>query len=222
MDNKRTIPTTHLPLNHIHNNEGQVEGIKRNPREIDKADYERLVRSLKEDPEMLSMREILVYRYGKDKYIAIGGNMRLRALRELGYETAPCKIIPDATPLEAINRYIIKDNGAFGRWDQDLLANEWDAELLKEWGAPVEDWNAVPEEKEKAEDDNFDETKEDIPSITKPGDIWRLGDHRLMCGDSTLPEHVQKLVGGGTDRPVAHRPSVQCQRQQQPRNEDRE
>ena len=89
--------------------------------------------------------------------------------------------------------FIIKDNVGFGEWDMDALANEWDAEELNDWG--IEDYlHAEDFEKEAEEDDYSDEDTENAPTRCNPGDIWILGNHRLMCGDSTKESDVAKLM----------------------------
>lgn len=138
-----------IPLSLLELNEGQLSvidpetnrqvGLPRNPRWIRDARFEALKKSIEDAPEMLDLREILVYSLsgikGKDgRYIVIGGNMRLRALRELGYAEAPCKVLDPATPMEKLREYTIKDNEGFGQNDFDILANEWDGEELSGWG----------------------------------------------------------------------------------------
>lgn len=92
--------------------------------------------------------------------------------------------------------FIIKDNASFGDWDMDALANEWDAVDLDNWGCIK--WDDLPPwEDVKAEDDNFDEAEGVIEVRCKVGDVWQLGKHRLMCGDSVKLEEVKKLMGGG-------------------------
>lgn len=92
--------------------------------------------------------------------------------------------------------FIIKDNLSFGKWDWDALADDWDETQLEEWGLDVwqlEDEEEAPETKE----DDFDEEQDEIHIRCKKGDIWQLGEHRLMCGDTTDLETVKTLMGGG-------------------------
>jgi hypothetical protein len=124
------INTQLLPLSKIEKNTGQIEGLPKNPRTIKDADYRRLVQSITDNPEMLSLRELLVYPHG-GKFVIIGGNMRFEALRELGYKEAPVKIIPASATVEQLRAYTLKDNGSFGDWDFDLLANEWELSELE-------------------------------------------------------------------------------------------
>lgn len=90
--------------------------------------------------------------------------------------------------------FIIKDNVSFGKWDWEALANDWDEEQLGEWGLDV--WQ--PEQEEETPETKEDEFDEDgaIEVRCKKGDIWQLGEHRLMCGDSTDSEDIYKLMNG--------------------------
>jgi len=102
-----------------------------NPRTIRKDQLSRLVKSLREFPEMLEARPIVV----DPDYVVLGGNMRLKAAQEAGLAQVPVYV---ATWEEAkAKEFVIKDNLAFGEWDWDMLANEWDAEELDEWGMPL-------------------------------------------------------------------------------------
>jgi hypothetical protein len=114
-------------------NTGQIEGLPKNPRFIRDDKFAKLVQSIKDDPEMLDLRELLVIPHGKE-YVVIGGNMRLRAMIECGHKEAPCKVLDKATPPEKLRAYAAKDNVGFGEWDWDALANEWDAGELSAWG----------------------------------------------------------------------------------------
>ena len=125
-------------------NKGQIEGLPKNPRFIRDERYKALVKSIEDAPEMLKLRELLVVEHGK-KYVVIGGNMRLRACKELGYAEVPCKVLPADTPVAKLREYAIKDNNGFGEDDWDVLANEWDAEELQEWGMELPmDWGQEP------------------------------------------------------------------------------
>ena len=138
-----------LKVDLLEYNEGQLSlideatnkqiGLPRNPRFIRDSRFEALKKSIEDAPEMLDLRELLVYTLssikGKDgKYIVVGGNMRLRACVELGYKEVPCKILDVNTPMEKLREYAIKDNEAFGQNDFDILANEWDSDELLAWG----------------------------------------------------------------------------------------
>lgn len=125
---------TMLPMSAIEINNGQLKGLPKNPRLIKNAKYDKLKESITNYPEMLAWRSLLVYPLDNGKYIIVGGNMRYRAMKELGHNEAPVFIIPKETPIEKIKAYTILDNNGFGEWDWDLLANEWDADMLDDWG----------------------------------------------------------------------------------------
>lgn len=130
------VQSVRLPLSKIQPNNGQIEGLPKNPRFIRDEKFKKLVRSIEDNPEMTALREVLVYPHN-GKYIIIGGNMRYQALKELGYKEAICKVLPESTTPEQLQAYTIKDNAGFGEWDFDLLGNEWDAGLLCDWGVDV-------------------------------------------------------------------------------------
>lgn len=122
-----------LKLTELAPNEGQIDGLPANPRQISSEKLEQLVKSLQDDPEMLNLREVLVVPHG-GKYVIIGGNMRYRAALRIGMETIPCKILPENTPVEKLRAITIKDNTPFGAWDFAMLGVDWDSEELAEWG----------------------------------------------------------------------------------------
>jgi tRNA G10 N-methylase Trm11 len=146
------IQSVVLPISVLETNKGQIEGLAKNPRFIRDERYNKLKRSIEENPEMLALRECLVFPH-VGKYVIIGGNMRYRAQKELGYTEIVCKIIPADTPVESLQAYTIKDNAGFGEWDFDALANDWNAEDLANWGVDfdfIED-AAQSEAEQKAE-----------------------------------------------------------------------
>ena len=198
-----------LNLSHIVTNNGQIEGLPKNPRVIKDDKFKKLVKSIEENPEMTYLREILVYPHN-GKYVVIGGNMRLKAMKELGYKEAPGKVIPEDATVEQLKAYTIKDNSGFGEWDFDMLASEWDLQLLENCAIDLPEIVIDEPEKEVKEDDFSEEEAEQAESRVQRGDIWRLGEHRLMCGDSTNIDNVKELTGGGAGRYASHRPSVQC------------
>ena len=156
-----------------------------NPRFIKDDKFRKLVKSIKEFPEMLELRPIVV----DEDMIVLGGNMRLKACIEAGLKEVHIKIAENLTE-EQKKEFIVKDNVGFGEWDWDLLANEWDTDLLEEWGLDVPgfDTNVL-----EAEEDDFDDTVPEDPK-TVLGDIYEIGEHRLLCGDSTDSDAVAKLM----------------------------
>lgn len=189
------METRRIKLTDLVLNEGQVTGLPTNPRQWTRAELENLKKSLQETPELLEARGILVYPW-EGKYLVLGGNMRLSALKALKATDAPCIVFPEDTPIDKLKEVVIKDNGSFGEWDYDLLANEWDSLPLADWGVPnwERDLGDSPTSAD-AEDDDFDES-EVTESVCCPGDLWQLGRHRLLCGDSTNQEDIERLMGG--------------------------
>lgn len=187
------METKRIKLTDLVLNEGQVAGLPTNPRQWTKTELDKLKKSLQETPELLEARGILVYPWG-GKYLVLGGNMRLSALKALKATDAPCIVFPEDTPIDKLKEVVIKDNGSFGAWDFDQLANEWGDLPLTDWGVPA--WEIEEEQKDdaKASEDDFDETTDQVESRCAPGDIWILGEHRLMCGDSTTPESIARLM----------------------------
>lgn len=110
-----------------------------NPRDITSEQFEKLKKSLQEFPEMLETRPLVI----DENNVVIGGNMRLRVLRELGYTDVPVKQVTNWTE-EQKKEFIVKDNLSYGMWDWEMLANEWDAEQLQDWGLEVQGWEEEP------------------------------------------------------------------------------
>ncbi len=109
----------------------EVKPNEENPRYIKEGRFEKLVKSLKEFPEMATVRPIVV---NKDM-VVLGGNMRLKAMQEAGWKEVPVEVVDWSE--EKQREFIIKDNVGFGEWEWDALANEWDAPQLKDWGLDV-------------------------------------------------------------------------------------
>ena len=112
-------------------NEGQIEGLPRNPRLIKDEKFRKLCRSIQSLPEMTEARDILVYPY-QDNYVVIGGNMRLQAYKHLNWREVPCCILPENIPVEKLRQMLIQAKNPFGETDWDALANECDSIELDE------------------------------------------------------------------------------------------
>lgn len=185
------METKEIKLRELRCNNGQLEGVPRNPRKISKKQLEKLKKSLTDAPEMLRLRELICVEH-PDGPVVICGNQRLEAAKALGWDALPCKVLPADTEPAKLREYAIKDNLPFGEDDWEVIASDWDTAELEEWGMDVpEEWKENP----TAEEDDFDadSVKE---SVCKKGDIWQLGDHRLMCGDSTDAASVALLMDG--------------------------
>ena len=160
-----------LDISLLEVNKGQLYGLPKNPRFIKDDRYLALKKSIEEAPEMLSIREIVVYPLDNGHYVVIGGNMRLRACQEIGYKELPCKILPLETPVAKLREYTIKDNIAFGSNDWDVIANEWDTEELSEWGMELPDFavDDTPIEPEENKDETQYSRNIEIPTYQITG-----------------------------------------------------
>ena len=204
---KKTRQT--IALKSLEANRGQLDWLPKNPRQWTKDDLHRTIKSIEEDRDFLEDRPALVVAYG-DKFVVFAGNLRLTASRHLKLADMPCVIYEpedDTTDPQTIRRRALKDNGTFGSWDIDTLADLWDDEKqhFEDWGLhgvwSKEDQAATEasEETKKVTQDHFDVPIDSIAVRCKKGDVWILGEHRLMCGDSISLEDVKKLTGGGYD-----------------------
>lgn len=141
-----------INVKEIEINRGQIYGLPKNPRLIRDERFEALKKSIQDAPEMLDLRELIVYPH-EGKYVIIGGNMRFRACQDLGYTEIPCKVLPEETPVAKLREYVIKDNEAFGQNDWGLLSEDWDKEELVDWGVETpEDWGGASEEEDESEE----------------------------------------------------------------------
>lgn len=164
----------------------EVKQNPNNPRLIKDDKFAKLVDSLRNFPEMAEVRPIVV----NTDMIILGGNMRFRAMKEAGWKTVPVQVVD--WPEDKQREFIIKDNVSGGEWDWEMLANEWDAEQLDAWGLDVPDFS---EKELEAEDDNY-EVPDEVQTDIVLGDLFEIGEHRLLCGDSTNPDHIENLMCG--------------------------
>jgi site-specific DNA-methyltransferase (adenine-specific) len=197
-----------ISLSCLELNEGQIVGIPKNPRYLKGEEHDKLKKSLKDSPELLQYKPLMVYAAEGGKFVVICGNMRLRICQELhnegveGFDALPCFVLNKDVSIAKIKEYAIKDNVQAGNWDWDELANgDWEVDDLQDWGVDcsfLTDTEPVKEmsERKETEDDEYYEDEHEIEAKCKLGDIWQLGRHRLMCGDSTDASQVAKLLGG--------------------------
>ena len=180
-------------------NTGQIPGVPRNPRKWGRRELENLAASMRDTPELTEARGAIVYPF-KGRFVVLGGNMRLAAAVEhLEWTELMCALLPDNTSADTMRQIVQKDNSSFGQFDYDILREDW-----MDFGYDYKSWGLHFDTKEleieeEAKDDNFDvdhaaaAIKE---PVTQKGDIWQLGDHFLMCGDSTSAEDVARLMDG--------------------------
>jgi DNA modification methylase len=159
-----------------------------NPRHIKDHKFTQLVKSIRHFPEMLQLRPIVV----DADNIVLGGNMRLKACIEAGLKEVPIIVASELTE-EQQKEFIIKDNVGFGEWDWEQLANEWEIEQLSDWGLdlPIE----MEDTEIEAVEDNY-QAPDTIETDIVIGDLFEIGEHRLLCGDSTDSDAVAKLMNG--------------------------
>jgi len=166
----------------------EVKTNPNNPRVLKDDKFKKLVASIKSFPKMLEIRPIVV----NNDMIVLGGNMRLKACKEAGLKEV--HIIKAETLTEDQQReFIIKDNVGFGEWDWDMIANEWDTDEIEAWGLDIPVFDE-PIELEAEEDDYTEPEQMNIDVVL--GDLIEIGEHRLLCGDSTDSDQVAKLMNG--------------------------
>ena len=159
-----------------------------NPRLIKDDKFAKLVQSIKDLPQMLAIRPIVV----NTDMVVLGGNMRLKACKEAGLKEVPI-IIADNLTEDQQREFLIKDNVSGGEWDWQMLANDWDTEQLNDWGLDIP--NFEPEQVLEAVEDDY-EMPDEIQTDIVLGDLFEIGEHRLLCGDSTDSDVVSKLMNG--------------------------
>ena len=159
-----------------------------NPRIIKDDKFSKLVQSIKDLPQMLDIRPIVV---NKDMVI-LGGNMRFKACIEAGLKEVPI-IIADNLTEEQEREFLIKDNTSGGEWDWEMLKQDFEIDELDGWGLDVPSFEA--DVHLEAVEDDFDATPPEEPK-TVLGDLYEIGEHRLLCGDSTQTDSFEKLMNG--------------------------
>jgi hypothetical protein len=132
-------------------NKGQLTGLPKNPRFFRDYRFEAMKKSIQDSPEMLELRELIIFPYNDGRYIVVCGNLRLRACKELGYKELPCKVLAPDTPVKKLREYATKDNVNFGENDLDVMENEWNKAELQDWGIEF-----GPEKKEDEFKERFD------------------------------------------------------------------
>jgi site-specific DNA-methyltransferase (adenine-specific) len=167
----------------------EVKTNPKNPRLIKDDKFRKLVKSIQEFPQMLELRPIVV----DENNIVLGGNMRLKACKEAGLKEVYIVKAENLTELQK-DEFIVKDNVGFGEWDWDMLANEWDTEKIQDWGLDLPVDLSVTEL--EAEEDDFSVPEGGIETDIVLGDLFEIGEHRLLCGDSTQTDTFEKLMQG--------------------------
>lgn len=168
----------------------ELKKLPGNPRTIKEKDMDTLVKSIKDNPDYFEARPLILSDRTGD-LIILAGNQRYEAAKILGLDEVPTYLLENLTP-EREREIIIRDNISNGEWDWDVLTNEWDTDLLDLWGLELPaDW--------KTEDDVVEDEAPEVstePPVSKLGEIYQLGKHRVMCGDSTDKVNVELLMNG--------------------------
>lgn len=194
-----------LKVSTLVQNNGQLGWLPKNPRQWTQTDIDRTAASIREDEDFLEDRPLLVVPKDAKTWVVFAGNLRLTAAKKIGLKEVPCIAYARETDEDdtTIKRRAMKDNGSFGAWDYDALANEWDDLPLQDWGVPS--WKEEPVEKaqeqgEGGKEQHQCENREDntdgmtVEKRAFPGAIFALDGHRLMCGDATDPAAYEALL----------------------------
>ena len=167
-----------IDITKLEYNEGQIEGLSKNPRYLKESEHDKLKKSLTDSPEFLEYKPLMVYAMDNGNYVTICGNMRLRVANELRidghseFDTIPCVILKADTPIEKIKEYAIKDNVQAGNWDWDELANgEWETDDLQDWGVDCSFLNT------DEDDTDIDELFEDAQNTESKAKDIKLSVH---------------------------------------------
>lgn len=178
----------------VKNTGEQIPGLKTNPRKWTSADIDRLASSIRATPELFEGRPLLAAPIPGDekgRLVILGGNLRLDAGKRLGEKELPVIVYED-TPADVLNAIVIKDNGSFGSWDYDTLANEWDDLPLNEWGVPA--WDTASPETNTTEDDYTERDTGDFTGVLPPElsdiDLSPSSLERLAGDDKTALQRV--------------------------------
>lgn len=160
-----------------------------NPRQLSKKQFE----TLKDSLEKFGFVDPVIINSNPDrKNIIIGGHQRVKVAKQIGITEVPCFEIN--LTIDQEKELNVRLNKNTGDWDWDLLANNFDVENLLEWGFSEDELGFKKPEKEGlTDDDDVPKVKE---AICKEGDLWQLGEHRLLCGDATKEEDVELLMNG--------------------------
>ena len=189
-----------IDITKLEYNEGQIEGLSKNPRWLHDDEGEKLKKSLIDSPEFLEYKPLMVYAMDNGNYVTICGNMRLRVANELRldghseFDTIPCVILKADTPIEKIKEYAIKDNVQAGNWDWDELANgEWEIEDLDYWGVNISFLNAGESDTDTL--DGLFDTEDDKEEKTKNLKITITIDASFAEKADEIKEKITESLG---------------------------
>lgn len=195
------METVLIDISKVEENSGQLKGIgvPSNPRTITPEKFKKLCESVESCPELTEARGLIVYPVG-ETYVTLGGNMRLRAYRHLGWNKVPCYVLPGSLPSRKLKEVIIQDNNEFGENDWDALKRDWDMEDLKTWGVDVPE-NDVDME-ERTEENIYTkkielppyEPKNEKPLISEMVDTSKTDEMVNRIKDARIPKDVKDFL----------------------------
>ncbi len=189
-----------VPVSQIEQNEGQLEGLPKNPRYISPDKLDALKRSIEVSPEFLEANPLKVYRIGKTRYVVIAGNMRLMACIELGITEVPCYVFRQDTPIEKLREFAIKDNMAYGKVDWEVIKLDWEPTELEAWDFEVPDWleeeqelEPFPDEEEKETIEKDEQVESMLNDVCKGIASDITGQYDILNGFSFISPNIAKF-----------------------------
>jgi ParB-like chromosome segregation protein Spo0J len=193
----------------LYRNISEIKPNPNNPRVIKDDKFNKLVKSITEFPEMLEKRPLVCFTDTDGKLVVLGGNMRLKAAKEVGLKELPVMLADDWTE-EQKQQFLIKDNVGFGEWNWEVLANEWDSEQLEGWGLDLPELKAI-DESEEGDEIKIPKSLQVIPKkeyilimADEDSEEWQELQSIFKCGlvrqgDCKIGSSSDK-VGRGTER----------------------
>ena len=185
-----------LKVSALSPNVGQIPGLPTNPRQWTKEDVERIATSLKETPELFEARPLLVFPLS-GAYVILGGNLRFEGAVLNGETDVPAIVFPETTPVEKLKEIVLKDNGSFGAWDYDVLANQWDDLPLTDWGVPA--WDTTPQQTEEEPSGPSKPRETETLEIELSPDELNFVKRRLLEHGNDEREGLLNLLGYETE-----------------------
>ena len=188
-----------LKVSAIVANEGQLPWLPKNPRQWTQTDIDRTRNSILEDPDFLEDRPLLVMPLDEKRWLVFAGNLRREGAKSGKVKEVPVVIYYPETEEDhlTIKRRAMKDNGSFGAWDYDTLANEWGDLPLTDWGVPAWNEEKLPEENASTAATELGENGEDnkMNLSFSPEDYARVLEALLAFGGSSLEECLMLALG---------------------------
>lgn len=191
-----------LKVSSLIQNNGQLGWLPKNPRQWTQTDIDRTAASIQEDEDFLEDRPLLVVPKDAKTWIVFAGNLRLTAAKKIGLKEVPCIAYARETDEDdlTIKRRAMKDNGSFGSFDYDILANEWDDLPLQDWGVPA--WEPETEKadySDRNKEIDPDTLSEDMELKLKFGfDEYQFVIEKLSELDESREQAILKLLGYGS------------------------